>query len=1098
MSFPEIETPGKGGGSIAIRGFLVQTLVALLKATQASPPFTEITLEPVEGGEQFDFVWKDGTDAHAVQVKSTTNDFQKSVVKKWVAKMKAERTVEKCRLILVGILHPSLEGVTLMDGVAIERKNLDLSGLHAEAAHLVSLFLDAEKMHAGTALQRDMVVHALVSKLQHLSEKSKTLTRSEFISLLREWINTAPKVEPRIDFTHFDVSTYAPAELIGREAEIKTLDDAWLQALRDEKKRPRVLTFVALGGEGKTSLIGKWAADLAHQGWPGADAVFAWSFYSQGAQEQTSASSDLFLREALTFFGDKAMADSPQGAHEKGKRLAHLIAQQRTLLILDGLEPLQYPPTSPLRGDLRDPGIAALLRALAVQNPGLCLITTRYDIQNLKAHWQSAAPQIPLLRLSTEAGVDLLQKLGVRPHSAPRTEFENLVETVRGHALTLHLLGTWLHDAHAGDLRKSSLVKLEKIDPEVLHGHAFRVMDTYVKWFEDDGENGQRAIAILRLLGLFDRPASADCIAALKKEPLIPGLTDALAGMSESQQNVAFTRLVDAGLLTVNRAVSGELISLDAHPLIREYFAARLKEGNTRDPRAVSGKAAKPAMDAARGESSAGLRTTAPDGACATHDAWKDGHQRLYEHLCESKPDKPDAKLEDLLPLYQAVVHGCFGDALKEAFTSVFQSRIRRGNEAFSLKKLGAHGSDLGAVACFFENPWSRITSVLDETDRAWLFHEAAVILHALGRLTEALEPMRAGLDARVKQGNGKQAAISAGSLSELELALGEVDKAIEDARQAVSCAAQCSDPHQPVTARTRLANALFQAGGIAEAEEHFREAEAMQAGGASPVPLLYSQRGFQYCDLLLTEAERAAWHVLGSMRVSRVGPGVPDETDFPATSMKARTSPSEGERDEVLSGKDAGANTRDAYAPRIAACRAVSKRAAQTLQWVEAAQMDILSIALDHLTLGRAALYTAILEQSAICNCQSEIEAAVSGLRRAGTTHELPRGLLTRAWLRFFGGKRAGHGSAHDDLEEAWEIAERGPMPLFMADIHLHRARLFGRQDDDGKGKTEKIAYPWTSPQHDLAEARRLIEKHGYLRRLPELEDAEAALLSR
>ena len=37
---------------------------------------------------------------------------------------------------------------------------------------------------------------------------------------------------------------------------------------------------------------------------------------------------------------------------------------------------------------------------------------------------------------------------------------------------------------------------------------------------------------------------------------------------------------------------------------------------------------------------------------------------------------------------------------------------------------------------------------------------------------------------------------------------------------------------------------------------------------------------------------------------------------------------------------------------------------------------------------------------------------------------------------------------------------------------------------------------YPWQSPQHDLAEARRLIEKHGYGRRKEELEDAEAALL--
>ena len=37
---------------------------------------------------------------------------------------------------------------------------------------------------------------------------------------------------------------------------------------------------------------------------------------------------------------------------------------------------------------------------------------------------------------------------------------------------------------------------------------------------------------------------------------------------------------------------------------------------------------------------------------------------------------------------------------------------------------------------------------------------------------------------------------------------------------------------------------------------------------------------------------------------------------------------------------------------------------------------------------------------------------------------------------------------------------------------------------------------YPWESPRADLAEARRLIEKHGYGRRQEELEDAERAIL--
>jgi len=149
-----------------------------------------------------------------------------------------------------------------------------------------------------------------------------------------------------------------------------------------------------------------------------------------------------------------------------------------------------------------------------------------------------------------------------------------------------------------------------------------------------------------------------------------------------------------------------------------------------------------------------------------------------------------------------------------------------------------------------------------------------------------------------------------------------------------------------------------------------------------------------------------------------------------------------------------------------------------------------ILDFALDRLTLGRAALYAAILQSSSLDPCHSLLQHAVDSLRRAGQQDYLPRGLLTRAWLRSLTGARTGPESAQSDLDEAWEIAERGPMPLFLADIHLHRARLFGPPAPKAIGEQ----YPWESPDADLAAARRLIEKHGYGRRLEELQDAEAA----
>jgi Putative ATP-dependent DNA helicase recG C-terminal len=852
-------------------------------------------------------------------------------------------------------------------------------------------------------------------KLWNDTEKRRfhlTIYRRDLRKLVSsdERVSSAGASALRVDVSR--VVKYAPAELIGREWETGFLNDAWGKAERGETQRPHVLTFVALGGEGKTSLVAKWVADLAHQGWPGCEAAFAWSFYSQGTREQTAASTDVFLMEALIFFGDPELADGAQGAFEKGRRLAQLVGERRALLVLDGLEPLQYGPTSSRPGELKDQGMSALLKGLASSNHGLCVVTTRYSIPDLRGYWRTTAPETKLARLSKEAGVAMLQKMGVRKESGSQNEFEILVEDVRGHALSLNLVGSYLRDAHAGDIRKRDLVNLGEADAEEQGGYAFRLMDAYARSFESEGEPGKRALAVLRLLGLFDRPATADGLIALLKAPPIPDLTGALAGLSETERNVAFARLENGGLLTVNRDASGMLISLDAHPLLREYFAQQ-------------------------------VRTQLPD-------AWGAGHRRLYEHLCATTPDKPRPTLEDLQPLYQAVAHGCQAGMQQEAFDDVYFARIKRRDENYSSRKLGAFGSDLGAVARFFEVPWGLVSPALTETARAWLLNEAALNLRALGRLTEAVEPMRAALEMGVEQDNWKDAAVRAGNLSGLEVTLGELVRAVADAEQAVTYADRIDDLLMGMVIRTTHADVLHQAGRRSEAESRFREAEVMQAESQPDYPLLYSVRGFQYCDLLLAPSERAAWQL--TLRRSVVPP--------PSFLVEV--------------------------------CRAVSRRAVQTLQWVTPLYW-LLDIALDQLTVFRAALYEAILEEASPDAFRSSIQHAVDGLRRAGQQDHLPSGLLTRAWLRSLSGEQIGPESAQNDLDEAWEIAERGPMPLFMADIHLHRARLFGRPNDEGRGAD----YPWESPQVDLGEARRLIEKHGYWRRKEELEDAEKAAQS-
>ncbi|HXU32547.1 MAG TPA: hypothetical protein VN851_18425 [Thermoanaerobaculia bacterium] len=798
-------------------------------------------------------------------------------------------------------------------------------------------------------------------------------------------------VPPRVSPTRLPRTT---DQLFGRETELADLGKAWADP------RTHVLSLVAWGGVGKTSLVAQWAADLAARDYDGAD-YFDWSFYSQGTQEAGAASGEPFLAAALRFFGGEEgenLAAGSQSAEQKGTRLAEFLAQRRTLLILDGLEPLQNPPSSLPAGQIKDLGVRTLLKSLAQRNRGLCVVTTRESVSDLASFRKGTAPEWLLERLEKAAGVALLEKLHVK---GSKKELEKLVEDVAGHALTLNLLGTFLRDAHGGDVRKRDLVKFEEANREEQGGHAFRVIAAYEEWLaprqtlrekvsewfsgkRQDRLEGERQLAILRLLGLFDRPATSDCVAALRRAPRIPGLTEPLVGLSDSQWNLAISRLADRGL-----ASADDRGTLDAHPLLREYFARQLS-------------------------------TTSPE-------AWRAAHGRLFEHLRDSTPQFPDT-LEGLQSLYQAVAHGCHAQRQQEACIEIYWKRILRGNEGFSRSKLGAIGADLGAVACFFDTPWSRVSPTFSKVDQAWLLNEAAFRLRALGRLTEALEPMRAGLANYIGQENGAYSARLASNLSELELTLGDVAAAVRDAEQSVTFADQGEDAFQRTVNRTAHAEALHQAGRRAEALALLREAERLQEEWKSQYPRLYSLPGFRYCDLLLAEAERAAGQ--------KGGPGA----DGAALSE---------------------------------ALREVEERGAEALDGDIRAGLSVLTIALHHLTLGRTALYRSILEGSDLAAARSEIEAAVDGIRHAGQSDYLPLGLLTRAWLFSREGNSA---AARADLDEAQEIAERGPMPLYLADIALYRGRLFN----------DRAA---------LAEARRLIEKHGYGRRLEELADAEAAL---
>jgi tetratricopeptide (TPR) repeat protein len=585
---------------------------------------------------------------------------------------------------------------------------------------------------------------------------------------------------------------------VGREAEIARLDAAW------EDPAIHVLTLVAFGGVGKSALVARWLDRMAAAGWRGAARVLDWSFYSQGMEDRVT-SAEPFIDYALRFFGDPdPEAGSP---HDRGVRLAGLMRKERTLLVLDGIEPLQYPP-GPLEGRLKDPGLTALLKGLAGANPGLCVVTTRERIADL-AGFQRTAPQIFLEELDPGAAVALLRNLGVDGRAG---ELTTAAREFQHHALTLTLLGNFLRKAHNGDVSKRREIDLHRA-AETQGGHALRVIATYTRWLGEGPE-----LAILRLLGLFDRPAEANALKALRAAPPIPGLTEPLfkkgwwkkKALSDEDWQNAVTTLRDHSLLAA--AGPREPETLDTHPLVRACFVAELESH--------------------------------------LPGAWQEGNRRLYEHLRQKAPEFPDT-MEAMQPLFAAVVHGCRAGRYQEALAEVYWRRIQR-KEHYSLHKLGAYGSALTALAGFFDRPWSQPSN--HRTGHVLQWAESA-LEHLGGHLLERIELAQVILEECIADEDWLVAANYADSLSELTLTLGDVPRALAFGEQSVELSDHDEASCLSLFSWAQEADALHQAGRWEESAAAFRES----AGN-----------DYRYCDLLLSRAEPEA----GSRLDGLAGPG--------------------------------------------------------------------------------------------------------------------------------------------------------------------------------------------------------------------------------
>ena len=469
------------------------------------------------------------------------------------------------------------------------------------------------------------------------------------------------------------------SDVFGREEDIGFLDDAWAN------QQVNVVTIVAWGGVGKSTLVNHWLRRMAAEQYRSAQLVFGWSFYRQGTSGGTS-SADEFLDAALHWFGDP---DPRIGtAWEKGERLAKLIAHRRTLLVLDGLEPLQNPP-GPQEGRVREPSLQALLRELAAFNRGLCVITTRTPVADIADHEGTSALRRDLEQLPSDAGARLLRALGVNGHEA---ELRSASDEFSGHCFALTLLGSHLTDAYDGDIRCRSEVSGHLAHDARQGVHARKVMESYQTWLGEGPE-----LSVLRILGLFDRPADERALEAVLKSPAIPGLTESLTDLRPNAWRTILAKLRRARLLTGEDPHNPG--QLDTHPLVREYFGEQLGRQQT--------------------------------------DAWKECNRRLFHYYRTLAPQLPNS-FREMEPLFSAVICGCNAGLFREVLHEVYIPRIQRGDAFFAANVLGARGPLLSVLAHFFEHGrWGSLVEIsvegqsLTSEDQLFILMQAALYLTA-------------------------------------------------------------------------------------------------------------------------------------------------------------------------------------------------------------------------------------------------------------------------------------------------------------------------------------------------------------------------------
>lgn len=585
---------------------------------------------------------------------------------------------------------------------------------------------------------------------------------------------------PAYPSVYLDRAPQPLEEWVGRDDVLADLRRHW-----EGEDRHLVVGLIGFGGEGKTSVARRFIDSLYQaDGTSEPDGVFWWEF-------SASAGSDEFLSALLEYLlKDRRVSQNIVGS-ARAEVAASLLDTGRYVLVLDGLDAVQF-QADERYGALADPNLLAFLKFAAVPgHDSLCLVTSRapvFDLLPYLTYWHA-----DLDALSVEAGRELFRRLGVFGSDAA---IDQVVEDWGRHALSLSLLASYLIRRYRGDVRRVS--SFPPLDPKHSRDEmAIRILREYDSCLSDRERHLLIAFSVFRTpvgRAAIDTAMSASAIAA---------------GDSRADESAAvlLDHLTQARI--VHKDVAGRLAM---HPLIRDYYRRQ------------------------------GARN---------REAWSRLHEVAKLHyLTLMGPNATQPTLHDLEPAIEAAHHACRSGAFDEA-SDIIYDHLYQGDRGLITRELNAYSTVLSVFQDFFPEQQLHRTPLVDDPEtRSWIFHETATALHMLGRLDESAHLLRRAMEDFKQRELWHDAAISCQNLGELHLELGALAASESVIDEAFELAERAGDREDELVAHT-LRGGLAHLRGQTDLAQRSFDAALRLARECTPLPILYSTSGLHYADHL-------------------------------------------------------------------------------------------------------------------------------------------------------------------------------------------------------------------------------------------------------